>query len=59
MYSVDLGLSREQVKQLRQLALDCDLPVRGLVTKLVITAIVDNEAKKSGTRVKSENKIKK
>ena len=39
MYSVDLGLSREQVKQLKQLALDCDLPVRGLVTKLVIVAI--------------------
>ena len=42
MYSIDLDLSREQVKQLKQLALDCDLPVRGLVTKLVVDAISDN-----------------
>lgn len=39
MYSVDLDLSKEQVKQLRQLALDEDLPVRGLVTRLVRNAI--------------------
>ena len=43
MYSVDLDLSREQVKQLKQLALNCDLPVRGLVTKLVVTAIASGE----------------
>ena len=58
MYSVDLDLSREQVKQLKQLALNCDLPVRGLVTKLVTTAIALDSHTQS-TRVKSENKIKK
>jgi hypothetical protein len=45
MYSIDLDLNREQVKQLKQLALNCDLPVRGLVTKLVITAIESVETK--------------
>jgi hypothetical protein len=34
LYRVDLDLDREQVKQLRQLALDRDTSVRGLVTQL-------------------------
>ena len=57
MYSVDLGLSREQVKQLKQLALNCDLPVRGLVTKLVIAAIESAETKPSHP-AKKQNKNK-
>ncbi len=43
MYRVDLDLDREQVKQLRQLALDQDTSVRGLVTELAITAIRKNQ----------------
>ena len=39
MYRVDLDLDREQVKQLRQLALDRDTSVRGLVTQLTIKEI--------------------
>ena len=47
MYRVDLDLDREQVKQLRQLALDRDTSVRGLATELVIREIQqDKENKK-------------
>ena len=47
MYRVDLDLDREQVKQLRQLALDRDTSVRGLATELVIKEIQkDKENKK-------------
>ena len=46
MYRVDLDLDREQVKQLRQRALDLDLPVRGLVTQLVVREITENLKKK-------------
>ena len=59
MYSVDLDLSREQVKQLKQLALNCDLPVRGLVTKLVVTAIASSEQSQlPKSRVTNKSKIK-
>jgi len=44
---VDLDLDREQVKQLRQLALDRDTSVRGLVTELTVREIQkDKENKK-------------
>lgn len=55
MYRVDLDLDREQVKQLRQLALDRDTSVRGLVTNLTIKEIQENIAKKS-KKQKEENK---
>ena len=45
-YRVDLDLDQKQVKQLKQLALDRDLPVRGLVTNLVISEI-ENTAKQT------------
>ena len=54
MYRVDLDLDREQVKQLRQLALDRDTSVRGLVTELVIREIQENESKNK--KQKEENK---
>ena len=46
MYRVDLDLDREQVKQLRQLALDRDTSVRGLATELVIKEIQEDKEKK-------------
>ena len=46
MYRVDLDLDREQVKQLRQLALDRDTSVRGLVTNLAIREIQESKNKK-------------
>lgn len=46
MYRVDLDLDREQVKQLRQLALDRDTSVRGLATELVIREIQESKNKK-------------
>ena len=54
MYRVDLDLDREQVKQLRQLALDRDTSVRGLATNLVIKEIQeDKESKKQKEETKS------
>jgi len=50
LYRVDLDLDREQVKQLRQLALDLDTSVRGLVTELVIKEIQKNKEQKEETR---------
>ena len=47
MYRVDLDLDREQVKQLRQLALDRDTSVRGLVTELAIKEIQKNQESKN------------
>ena len=47
MYRVDLDLDREQVKQLRQLALDRDTSVRGLVTELVIKEIQKSKGQKN------------
>jgi len=52
LYRVDLDLDREQVKQLRQLALDRDTSVRGLVTNLTIREIQESKNKKQ----KEENK---
>ena len=52
MYRVDLDLDREQVKQLRQLALDQDTSVRGLVTQLAINAIQESKNKKQKEVVK-------
>jgi len=46
LYRVDLDLDREQVKQLRQLALDRDTSVRGLATELVIREIQESKNKK-------------
>jgi hypothetical protein len=46
LYRVDLDLDREQVKQLRQLALDRDTSVRGLVTNLTIKEIQESKNKK-------------
>ena len=56
MYRVDLDLDQKQVKQLRQRALDLDLPVRGLVTQLVVKEITENrkqESKKENEEVNS------
>lgn len=47
MYRVDLDLDREQVKQLRQLALDRDTSVRGLVTQITIGEIQGNQESKN------------
>lgn len=47
MYSVDLLLDKEQVKRLKQLALDKDLSVRGLVTKLVVDAIDSHKTQRT------------
>ena len=52
LYRVDLDLDREQVKQLRQLALDLDTSVRGLVTQLAIREIQENKDKKQKEVVK-------
>ena len=52
MYRVDLELDREQVKQLRQLALDRDTSVRGLVTRLTVDAIQESKNKKQKEVVK-------
>ena len=52
MYRVDLDLDREQVKQLRQLALDRDTSVRGLVTQLTVNAIQESKNKKQKEVVK-------
>ncbi|MGR3295839.1 MAG: hypothetical protein ACUZ8A_06395 [Candidatus Bathyanammoxibius sp.] len=46
MYNLGLDLTPEEVKQLKQLALDNDLSVRAQVTKLVKKAISPD--KKSG-----------
>ena len=46
MYHVDLELTDEQVRQLRQLALDRSTSVRGLVTELAIREIQESKNKK-------------
>lgn len=55
MYRVDLDLDREQVKQLRQLALDRDTSVRGLVTELTVKEI-QNQKEKNNKNEKEETK---
>ena len=52
MYRVDLDLDREQVKQLKQLALDRDTSVRGLVTQTIIREIQESKNKKQKEVVK-------
>ena len=56
MYRVDLDLNREQVKQLRQLALDRDTSVRGLVTQLAIQEIQDSQDSKENKNKKEDTK---
>ena len=46
VYRVDLDLDAVEVKQLRQLALDRDTSVRGLVTNLVKQEIQEDKNKK-------------
>ena len=47
MYHVDLELTDEQVKQLRQLALDRSTTVRGLVTELAVKEIQKSQEQKN------------
>lgn len=46
MYHVGLALTPEQVRELKQLCLDIDSPVNGLVTKLVLVAIEEHKKEK-------------
>jgi len=50
MYHVDLELTDEQVRQLRQLAFDRSQSVRGLVTELAVKEIQGNEKQKEETK---------
>jgi len=50
LYRVDLDLDREQVKQLRQLALDRDTSVRGLVTEITVREIQENRKQREETK---------
>lgn len=50
MYRVDLDLDREQVKQLKQIALDRDTSVRGLVTELATKEIQKDKKQKEVTK---------
>jgi hypothetical protein len=52
LYRVDLDLDREQVKQLRQLALDRVTSVRGLATELVIKEIQKSKKQKEESQKK-------
>ena len=45
MYHVGLALEPDQIKQLRQLALDRDKTVREFVTDLVLAAIAEKAKK--------------
>jgi len=47
MYHVDLELTDEQVRQLRQLAFDRSTTVRGLVTGLTVNEIQKNQESKN------------
>jgi len=51
LYRVDLDLDREQIKQLRQLALDRDTSVRGLVTRLTVKEIQENKNERRKTEL--------
>lgn len=59
MYRVDLDLDRGEVKRLRQLALQRDLPVRGLVTKLAREAIQQAEEAENNQNQSQKTKTKK
>ena len=47
MYHVDLELTDEQVRQLRQLAFDRSTTVRGLVTELAVREIQKSKEQKN------------
>jgi len=50
MYHVDLELTDDQVRQLKQLAFDRDTSVRGLVTELTVKEIQKNKKQKEETK---------
>ena len=56
MYHVDLELTDEQVKQLRQLSFDRGISVRGLVTELAIKEIQRVQKIKENKKQKEETK---
>ena len=56
MYHVDLELTDEQVKQLRQLSFDRGISVRGLVTELVIKEVKRVQKIKENKKQKEETK---
>ena len=56
MYHVDLELTDEQVKQLRQLSFDRGISVRGLVTELVIKEVQRVQKNKENKKQKEETK---
>jgi hypothetical protein len=45
-YDVNLDLEPAEVKKLKQIALDLDLPMRGLLTEIARIAIKDPETAK-------------
>ena len=47
MYHVDLELTEEQVRALKQLAFDRSLSVRGLVTNLAIREVQESKNQKN------------
>lgn len=55
MYHVDLELTDEQVRQLRQLSFDRGQSVRGLVTELTIKEIQKSKEQKN-KKLKEETK---
>ena len=61
MYHVDLELTDEQVKQLKQLSLDRGISVRGLVTELATREIqkVQNQKSQKDLKESKEQKSKK
>lgn len=54
MYQVSLDLSPEEVKAMRQLALDRDTSVRGLLTRLVTDEL---EKAKDKTKIKQKEDL--
>jgi hypothetical protein len=55
MYHVDLGLTEKQVKGLKQLALDLDMTVKDLVTRMVVSSIESPDITKlKSTKIKKE-----
>jgi len=50
MYHVDLELTDEQVRQLKQLAFDRSQSVRGLVTQVTIREIQESKKQKEETK---------
>jgi len=56
MYHVDLELTDEQVRQLRQRAFDRGISVRGLVTQLAIKEIQKDMAIQKSKKQKEDTK---